>query len=102
MGSDHLYKQILLTALDWAEKNNYSGYSKFDALNSPILRKLCGNSTLARSVFVYLNSRSPINVRPFIFVEKRQNPKGLALFARSYFNLYNLTNNKYIFKRVLI
>jgi len=94
MGSDHLYKQILLTALDWAEKNNYSGYSKFDALNSPILRKLCGNSTLARSVFVYLNSRSPINVRPFIFVEKRQNPKGLALFARSYFNLYNLTNNK--------
>ena len=40
MGLDHLPKEILLSALNWAENNNYSGYSKFDALNSPILKKI--------------------------------------------------------------
>ena len=40
MSSNNLHKQILHTALNWAERNNYSGYSKFDALNSPILKKI--------------------------------------------------------------
>ncbi len=33
------YKDICIGALDWAKEHDYSGYSKFDALNSTLLKK---------------------------------------------------------------
>jgi hypothetical protein len=85
---------ILNNVLNWAEGEKYFGYSKFDALNSPLLYLISRNSKILRSVFIYLISRSPINVRKFFFVNKQKNPKGLALFARTYFNLFRLTGDK--------
>lgn len=87
------YLDICFRSLDWARNKNFKGYSKFDALNSPILRFLAGNSRFLRSSYVFGISRLPINIRPLLFVKKKQNPKGLALFARSYFNLYQTTKN---------
>ncbi len=88
------YLSACQTALRWAEAHDYKGYSKFDALNSPLLKKIAGNRFLPRAGFTYLVSRSPVNVRPLLGVEKRQNPKGLALFARAYFNLAQVKGNE--------
>jgi len=80
-----------IAAVAWAEAHDYRGYGKGDALNSPLLRALAGDSRLLRSGFVYLVSRSPINLRPMLGVEKRESPKALALLARTYLNLHGLT-----------
>ena len=95
------YKSVVIEGLNWAEKNKYCGYSKFDALNSPMLEFISKNSRLIRGAFIYLNSRMPINIRPILLVKKYQNPKGLALFIRSYFNLYNLSGDKIYFKKAI-
>jgi len=96
-----VYNDVLLNALKWAEARNYTGYSKFDALNSPLLRKIAGNSFLLRAGFIYAVSRSPVNIRPLLLVRKKQNPKGLALFARAYFNLSKMEQeDDYLFKAV--
>ena len=81
-------------ALNWAHRANYRGYSKFDVLNSPIIYALTKRSTFLRKAFTFVNSRMPINIRPLLFVKKKQNPKGLALFARAYFNLYTITQEE--------
>jgi hypothetical protein len=85
--------QVLKNALHWAEEQNYAGYGKFDALNSPILYKLAGKNRYLRGGFTYAVSRSPFNIRPLLGVKKHEHPKALALFARSYFNLYTLSHD---------
>ena len=84
------YLAACLKALKWAEERNYTGYSKFDALNSPLLRWSAGERRLMRGGFIYLVSRAPLNLRPLLGVEKRQNPNGLALFASTYFGLHRI------------
>lgn len=86
--------QVCQKALAWAENQSYTGYDKSDALNSPFLYRLAANSRYLRGGFVYLFDRAPINLRPLFGVKKRQNPKSLALFARSYFNLFDCTDDK--------
>ena len=88
------YKNICIGALGWAREQDYKGYSKFDALNSPLLAWLAGGCRFLRGGFVFGMSRMPVNLRPMLFVRKKQNPKGLALFARSYFNLYEITGDE--------
>ncbi len=85
------YLEVCLKALAWAKERDYTGYSKFDALNSPLLKRLTGKRRLLRGGVTYLVSRAPFNVRPLLGVQKRQNPNGLALFARAYFNLSHIT-----------
>ncbi|MHC4552021.1 MAG: hypothetical protein ACYSUT_04540 [Planctomycetota bacterium] len=85
--------QIAERSLNWAADRDYRGYSKFDALNSPFLRLLSCKSVFLRKAFVFAVSRMPVNLRPLLGVQKKQNPKGLALFARAYLNLHTLTGN---------
>jgi uncharacterized protein YyaL (SSP411 family) len=85
------YLAICRKGLAWARDRDYTGYCKFDALNSPILKAVAGTSRLRRAGFIYLVSRSPVNIRPFVGVKKGQNPNGLALFAETCFNLYKMT-----------
>ena len=86
--------KILRQTLKWSKERNYKGYSKFDALNSNLLYDLSKNSKFLRRAFSYTFSRSPINLRPLFNVKKKYNCKGLALFARSYFNLFKLYKNQ--------
>lgn len=87
------YKKILIDVLKEAKEHNYSGYSKFDALNSPILRRLSFNNKWLRLIYTQIIKESPINIRPLLKVKKSRNPKGIALFARAYLFLYESTNN---------
>ena len=78
------YADALRDVLGWAAARDYSGYSKFDALNSPFLTAACcgiGPLKWAVTQAVY---RSPVNVRPLLGVRKGRNPKGIGLFALAY------------------
>ncbi len=80
--------------MDSAEEHDYSGYSKFDALNSRFLMSLTFNNKWLRLIFTQLVKELPCNIRPLLGVRKSRNPKGIALFARAYFFLYQNTNRR--------
>lgn len=84
-------QKVLIDVLNAAEEQNYSGYSKFDALNSPWLKSLCFNNKWLRLIYTQLVKELPFNIRPILSVKKSRNPKGIALFARAYFLLYQRT-----------
>ncbi len=87
-------EDILQETLNWSEVRGYKGYSKYDALNSPLLFSISEDKRNLRRFFSLVVSHSPINIRRFVGVKKDLNPKGLALFSRTYFNLYRLNNQK--------
>jgi rhamnogalacturonyl hydrolase YesR len=84
----HNFQKIATSVLDAAHEKNYSGFSKFDALNSPFLNALSFNSKWLRLAFTQIVKESPINLRPLLGVKKSRNPKGIALFSRAYLSLY--------------
>lgn len=86
--------EICERSLRWAQERHYTGYSKFDALNSPLLSLIANRSYYVRAGFTFGLSRMPINIRPFLLVKKKQNPKGLSLFARAHFNMWHNTHEK--------
>jgi len=87
-------QDILISVLNKAEAADYSGYSKFDALNSPVLRKLSFNNKWLRLIYTQIVKELAFNIRPLLKVRKSRNPKGIALFARAYFFLYQITNHQ--------
>ncbi len=85
--------KILAKVLKAADKNEFSGYSKFDALNSPFLKKITFNNKWLRLIYTQIVKELPIHVRPLLGVKISKNPKGIALFARAYFLLYQKTSD---------
>lgn len=84
--------RILIDILNSAEEQDYGGYSKFDALNSRFLMSLTLDNKWLRLIFTQIVKELPFNVRPLLRVKRSRNPKGIALFARAYFSLYQKTN----------
>ncbi|OFX56503.1 MAG: hypothetical protein A2046_14160 [Bacteroidetes bacterium GWA2_30_7] len=97
MTNENIIK-ILKETLSSARLKNYAGYSKFDALNSPFIRFISFNNSWLRFAWTQFIKISPINFRPFFRVKTSRNPKGIALFTRSYLFLYEKTNNTEYFK----
>lgn len=92
-------QQILLDILDSAEKEDYCGYSKFDAMNSRLLKSLSFNNKWLRLLYTQAVKELPFNIRPLLGVKKSKNPKGIALFARAYLFLFQKTSEvKYLEK----
>lgn len=85
--------KILIGLLNAAEAKDYSGYSKFDALNSPVLKRLAFNSKWLRLIYTQLVKQSPFHIRPFLKIKESRNPKGIALFARAYLFMYEWSSN---------
>ncbi len=95
---DKKYK-ILLDVLNAAERKDYKGFSKFDALNSPFLNKLCFNNKWLRLIYTQFVKEFPLHIRPLLNIEKSKNPKGIALFSRAYLSLYGKTkDSKFLLK----
>jgi len=90
-------ESILYTTLDRAESSDYIGYSKFDALQSPLLRMLSFGFWPLRLVWTQIIMRSPIDLRPFLLVTKGINPESAALFARANLDAYSI-EDKALFK----
>jgi len=94
-------EKVLQRVLKYAEGENYSGYSKFDALNSPALKRLSLNSKWLRFAFTQAMMRSPLNLRPLLGVQKSVNPKGMALFAMAYLNEFRRTGSQEVRERAV-
>ena len=87
------YEEHLRMVLQSARDHDYAGFSKFDALNSPILRLLSFNNKWLRLMFTQAVKECPFHIRPFLGVHPSRNPKGIALFARAYLSRYEKTGN---------
>jgi len=81
-------KSVLDRVLKYAENNDYAGWNKYDALDSPLLMNLSFGNKYIRLLYSQLIMRSPVNIRPLFGVPKTRNPKGAALFAITYLNLF--------------
>ena len=72
----------------WVQRHNYVGYDPYDALNSPIIRRLTCGRKYGRIAWIQFMRRCPINLRPLFLVPKGYNPKGLGLFLGGYARLH--------------
>jgi rhamnogalacturonyl hydrolase YesR len=79
--------------LQYAERNDFRGYSKYDALDSKLLWFLSFGIRFLRLLYSQVVMRFPFNIRPLLFVPKARNPKGIALFAMSYMNRFKVHGN---------
>jgi glycosyltransferase involved in cell wall biosynthesis len=74
--------------LNYCRANDWAGFDPYDALNSraftsvPIL-----NFKLLRLVLTQALKRSPIDIRRFLLIPKKQNPKAIGLFLSSILEL---------------
>ena len=74
----------------WIENEGFRGWDPYDALNSPLLRRLTFGSRRLGQLWVQLFKLSPVNLRPLFGVPKGYNPKGMGLFLASYWRKYLL------------
>lgn len=78
----------------WLLQCGYKGNDPFDALRSPILRRLTFNQRLLGVAWVQLLRRSPLNLRRLLQVAPGYNPKGMGLFLASYVRRYRATGEE--------
>ena len=74
----------------YVEARDYAGYDPYDALNSPLIRRLSANSKWLRIAATQFLRRCPVNLRPILAVSKGHNPKAIGLFLWGYVKLYAL------------
>ncbi len=91
--TDKQIAESLDKVLKYAERNQYTGYNKYDALDSKLLWFFSFRIKFLRLVYSQVVMRFPINIRPLLFVPKSRNPKGIALFAMAYMNRYKASGN---------
>lgn len=84
---------VLDRVLDTARAEDFTGYSKHDALNARWLERAAGDSRLRRLVATQIVTRSPVDLRPIAGVRKARNAKGLSLFARALLARHRLTGS---------
>ncbi|MEM7396416.1 MAG: hypothetical protein AAF492_29120, partial [Verrucomicrobiota bacterium] len=72
---------------NWSKTKKYYGYSKHDALNSPLLKFASLGNRFLRLAITQVVMRSPVNIRPLLMVPEGLNPKGIGLFAHAYCDL---------------
>jgi len=88
------WRRICLDVLDSARRQGYGGYSKFDALNSPLLHTLSLDNKWLRFVYTQVVNLCPFHIRPILGVRRSRNPKGIALFVRAHLFLYLETGDE--------
>ncbi len=78
----------LMSLREYIENEEYLGYDPYDALNSPYLRVLCLNNKFIKIAFIQSLKRLPINLRPFLRINKGFNPKAIGLLLWGYAKLF--------------
>ncbi len=74
----------------YIESVDFSGYDPFDALNSPLIRRLAAKSKWVRIGATQFLRRCPVNLRPMLGIPRGHNPKALGLFLWGYARLFSL------------
>jgi hypothetical protein len=74
--------------LSYCQANDWAGHDPYDALNSRALTALPFlNFKLPRLALTQALKRSPIDIRRFLLIPKKQNPKAIGLFLSSILKL---------------
>ena len=87
---------------EYIEKNNYEGFDPYDGLTSPIFRlPVFRSNKIIRFGAQQFVKRLPINIRPFLFIQKGRNPVTIGLSLQAYSYLYknnDISRNEYLDK----
>jgi hypothetical protein len=86
--------------LDCVESADYAGYDPYDALNSPVIHRICSRSRLAALGATQFFRRCPLNLRPILGVPEGHNPKGIGLFLWGYVKLYRIDRQQARLERI--
>lgn len=89
----------LQAVLAYSLQNDYAGFNKYDALASPILWPLSFGNKYLRLIYSQAIMRSPLNLRSLFAIPRTRNPKGIALFAMTYLNLYRARKSEEYLQR---
>ena len=84
----------------YVEAEDYAGYDPYDALNSPLIRRIGAGSKWVRIAATQFMRRSPINFRPLLGIRKEHNPKGIGLFLWGYAKLYAVRRDPRYLERI--
>lgn len=76
---------------DWVIGNNFKGWDPFDALGSPLLKKLTFGNRQLGQFWVQLLKHSPLNFRRLLGVKPGYNPKAMGLFLAAYLRKAQIT-----------
>ncbi len=76
-------ERALSRLLQYCRSEAWLGYDPYDALNSPLAKSFLFQYRFPRIALTQLVKRCPFNLRPAIGIDKRVNPKGVALAARA-------------------
>ena len=63
-------EQALFKTIEYCRTQDYAGYNKYDALDSPILSKVSLGNQYLRLIYSQLIMRSPLNIRPLFLIPK--------------------------------
>ena len=74
------------------------GYDIYDGLNCSYLNNI--KNTHLRLIILQGNKYCPINLRPFLGIEKGVDTKGMALFTQAYARLYSTTCDERFLKEM--
>ena len=84
-----MYSKILQSFLElkkYCKQEEYKGWDPYDGLNSTIFQAMpiLPKKRLSRLMWIQFIKKAPLNLRPFLDIEKEYNSKGLALFISGY------------------
>lgn len=86
----------------WIKKQNYAGYDPYDALSSPLLKKLSLNSKWLRTLLTHGLKQLPLNLRPLLRIAKNRNTTAIAVITASYIKLFKLTEDPSYLEKALV
>ncbi len=88
---DPAVRDITQKLLAYCQRNDWAGYDPYDALNSRLFQGIPFlDSRIPRLALTQLLKRSPLNLRPVLFIPKTHNPKAMALFLMAFLKLRRL------------
>lgn len=85
---------------DALRAENYRGWDPYDALSSPLLRRLARSPALRRAAIQALR-RSPINARPLLGIPRAEHSKALALLVSAHTRLAGIDDKRDYAERTL-
>ena len=84
----HTTESVIGKLLEYCQRNDWSGYDPYDALNSELFKTLPFlNFKLFRLGMTQMLKRFPINFRRILLIPSTQNPKGLAIILTALLRL---------------
>jgi hypothetical protein len=91
------FRKLLL----YMEEEQFKGYDPYDGLESPIWKlPLLNSAGKVQFYFQQLIKRSPVNIRPLLFIRKGLNPVTLGLALQAYTEAYKLSNDTTLLSKI--